>query len=64
MKTRGREAYLMGKCLKKIKKKHLIYDIFADFGYFSSGFGKKCIFLFAYNAIVNEKEVFRDDEEN
>jgi len=29
----------------KNQEKHLIYDIFADFGYFSSGFGKKCTFF-------------------
>lgn len=31
---------LWGNVLKN-QEKHLIYDIFADFGYFSSGFGKK-----------------------
>jgi len=35
---------LWGNVLKN-QEKHLIYDIFADFGYFSSGFGKKCIFF-------------------
>lgn len=30
--------------LKK-QEKYLNYSVFADFGYFSSGFGKKCIFF-------------------
>ena len=35
---------LLENVLKK-QEKYLNYSVFADFGYFSSGFGKKCIFF-------------------
>lgn len=36
------EKHILWENVLKNQEKHLIYDIFADFGYFSSGFGKKC----------------------
>ena len=41
----GRLLYDTLENVLKNQEKHLIYDIFADFGYFSSGFGKKCTFF-------------------
>ena len=35
---------LLENVLKK-QEKYLNYSVFADFGYFSSGFGKKCTFF-------------------
>ena len=63
MKTRGREVYLMGKCLKKSRKTFNILYIFRYWLLFI-WIWQEMHLLFSYNAIVNEKEVFRDDEEN